>query len=136
MKLVDRWIGGLVVRHVALALTALLAVFTVVNLAEELRDADQPGWGVGAALWFVLLGPAGALLYRLVQLSARSPTFTSELPAPQVEALEPLARLLDWPAAQLMTLALAVDADFDAVAAAWRDYHAARGHWFALIRFA
>ena len=86
----------------------------------------------GVLFWFALLGPAGALLYRLVQLSARSPTFTNELPAPQVEALETLARLLDWPAAQLMTLALAVAADFDAVAAAWRDYHAARGHWFAL----
>jgi AmpE protein len=107
------------------------AGITGAALVDAVFRASLVRW-FGVLFWFVLLGPAGALLYRLVQLSARNPAFTAELPAPQVEALEPLARLLDWPAAQLMTLALAIAADFDAVAAAWRDYHAARGHWFAL----
>ncbi len=100
-------------------------------LVDAVFRAALARW-FGVLFWFVLLGPAGALLYRLVQLAARNPAFAGELPAAQVEALDTLARLLDWPAAQLMTLALAVAADFDAVAAAWRDYHAARGHWFAL----
>ena len=80
----------------------------------------------GVLLWFVLLGPAGALAYRIVQVLARDATFAAALPPEQVAALEKFAQVLDWPAAHLMTLALAVAADFDAVASAWRDFHAAR----------
>jgi AmpE protein len=32
--------------------------------------------------------------------------------------------VLDWPVAQLMTIALALAANFDAVFSAWRDWHA------------
>jgi AmpE protein len=78
--------------------------------------------------WFVLLGPAGALLYRLTDIAARA---ESADPAQRDAAARFLA-LLDWAPAQLMTLALAVAGDFDAVAAAWRDFHAARGRWFTL----
>ena len=80
----------------------------------------------GVLLWFVLLGPAGALAYRIVQVLTRDATFAEALPPGQVAALEKFAQVLDWPAAHLMTLALAVAADFDAVASAWRDFHAAR----------
>ncbi len=86
----------------------------------------------GVLFWFVVLGPAGALLYRLVALAARSPALAPALPEGTRKLAETLARILDWPAAHLVTLALALAADFDAVAAAWRDFHDARGRWFVL----
>ena len=55
MKIIDRWIVASVVRHFASALAALVAIFAVISLTEELRDTAAPGWGVGAALWFVVL---------------------------------------------------------------------------------
>lgn len=100
-------------------------------LVDAVFRAALTRW-FGVLLWFVLLGPAGALLYRLVQLLARNPAFSAEVPATQGPMFNQLAQLLDWPAAQLMTLALAVGADFDAVASAWRDFHAARGRLFTL----
>jgi AmpE protein len=77
-------------------------------------------------LWFVLLGPCGALLYRAADLVGRRPGFAESTPPALAAACAQLARLLEWPAAHLVTLALAIAADFDAVAAAWRDWHAAR----------
>jgi AmpE protein len=88
------------------------------------REALRRWFGV--LFWFVVLGPAGALGYRIVQLLARDAAFADAVPAEQVAPLEKLAQALDWPAAHLMTLALAIAADFDAVASAWRDFHAAR----------
>jgi len=35
---------------------------------------------------------------------------------------------MDWPAAQLMTLALAIATDFDSVFKAWKRYHDEQGH--------
>jgi AmpE protein len=80
----------------------------------------------GVLLWFIVLGPAGALLYRAADLVGRRPGFADNVPPGVARACAQLARLLEWPAAHLVTLALAVAADFDAVAAAWRDWHAAR----------
>jgi AmpE protein len=88
------------------------------------REALRRWFGV--LFWFVVLGPAGALGYRIVQLLARDAAFAGGVPPEQATPLEKLAQALDWPAAHLMTLALAVAADFDAVASAWRDFHAAR----------
>lgn len=80
----------------------------------------------GVLLWFVLLGPAGALLFRLTQLITRRYT-----PAP-VSSLAALRMVMEWPTAQLMTLALALAASFDAVHSAWRRWHEERGEgWFA-----
>lgn len=77
----------------------------------------------GPLLWFLLLGPAGAVLYRLTQ-------FAAEGSPPRGSALATLRLALDWPVAQLMTLALAVAGNFDAVAVAWRDWHRAQGGFF------
>lgn len=82
--------------------------------------------------WFALLGPVGALAYRLVALLARHDGLADACESPRREACETLARILEWPAAHLVTLGLAIAADFDAVARAWRDFHAARGDWFTL----
>src|SRR5262245_38784731 len=71
MLILDRYIGGVLVRQFVYALAALVAVFTVVNLTEELRLTDTPGYGVGQVIAFILktlpaeahrLVPAAALL--------------------------------------------------------------------------
>jgi AmpE protein len=84
----------------------------------------------GVLFWFLLLGAFGALMYRLAQLAARE---REAAPEGQRELLRQFAPLLDWAPAQLMCLALALAAHFDAVLAAWRDWHAGRGEgWLVL----
>jgi len=83
--------------------------------------------------WFAVLGPAGALLYRLVQLVAFAPAHAEALTAPQRVLAERAAHVLDWLPAHLMALALALASNFDAVFKTWHDYHAARADgWFNL----
>jgi AmpE protein len=77
----------------------------------------------GVLFWFLLLGAVGALGYRLVSLCAQGEAQRS-LPAGQRGAARFVLDLLNWPVAQLMTLALALAADFDRVLSAWRDWHA------------
>jgi lipopolysaccharide export system permease protein len=55
VNLLDRHLGLTVIRSVGQALAALLAVFAVLNLTDELRTAGTGSWSVGRALWFVLL---------------------------------------------------------------------------------
>jgi len=92
------------------------AVGTVMN-------AGLARW-FGVLFWFVLLGAVGAVGYRLVCTLARDPAYAGHLPQGQRTLLARLAQVLDWPVAHLVTLALAVAADFDRVAQAWRDWHA------------
>jgi AmpE protein len=80
----------------------------------------------GVLFWFLLLGPAGALLYRLVSLSAQGEA-QKLLPPAQGEAARLFVALLNWPVAHLMTFGLALAANFDGVLAAWRDWHANGG---------
>jgi len=77
----------------------------------------------GPLFWFLLLGPVGALAYRLVALSAQGAA-RQRLPESQGNMAATLLGVLDWPVAQLMTLTLALAADFDAVIGAWRQWHA------------
>jgi AmpE protein len=84
----------------------------------------------GVLFWFVLLGPAGALGYRMIQLIARHASFADELDARQHEIAERTARILDWAPAHLVALTLALVSDFDAVLHTWREYHAAHGQGF------
>ncbi len=100
-------------------------------LVDALMHAALARW-FGTLFWFAVGGPAGALAYRLTWLLARDPEWRGTRPEEQDAALQKLMGLLDWPAAQLMTLALAVAADFDAVATAWREFHAPRGGIFGL----
>jgi AmpE protein len=80
----------------------------------------------GVLFWFLLLGPAGALLYRLVSLSAQGEAQRT-LPPAQADAARLFIALLNWPVAHLMTFGLALAAHFDGVFAAWRDWHANGG---------
>ncbi|MGL6291101.1 MAG: hypothetical protein ACRC2H_10470 [Silanimonas sp.] len=77
----------------------------------------------GPLFWFLLLGPVGAVGYRLTALSAQG-VARQRLPESQRGVAATLLGLLDWPVAQLMTLTLALAADFDAVIGAWRRWHA------------
>jgi AmpE protein len=86
----------------------------------------------GVLFWFVLLGPFGAALYRLTQLGA-TPGYAARMPVAHAAAYARLKQILDWPVAQLMTLGLALAANFDAVLDAWRGWHAERAQpWYAL----
>lgn len=74
----------------------------------------------GVLLWFLLLGPFGALLYRLVALAAEGES-AQALPMETRAGARVLLAILDWPASQLMALALALVGNFDTVLGAWRD---------------
>jgi len=84
----------------------------------------------GVLFWFVVLGPAGALGYRMIQLAARNTSFADGLDADQHEVLERTALILDWAPAHLVALTLALVTEFDAVLHTWRDYHAAHGQGY------
>jgi AmpE protein len=75
----------------------------------------------GVLLWFFLLGPAGALGYRLAQSLARDASLA--LDADARSAAQRLADALDWMPAHLMVFAMALVSDFDAVMGAWRHWH-------------
>ena len=80
----------------------------------------------GVLFWFLLLGPAGALLYRLADFSAEG-DFAQQLPAGTLAGARRLLAVLDWPVAQLVTLSMALVGNFDAVFNAWRE--ARGGEW-------
>ncbi len=72
--------------------------------------------------WFLLLGPFGAVLYRLTALAAEGPQ-SALLPPANARGTRRLLALLEWPVAQLMTLSMALAGNFDAVVRAWREAH-------------
>lgn len=82
-------------------------------------------------LWFFLLGPAGALLYRLAQTLARNDALQLD-PSCRVAARY-AANALDWLPAQLLTFTLAFVGHWEAVIGAWRRWHdlAAATSWYS-----
>ena len=84
------------------------------------RNALQRWFGV--LFWFLLLGPVGALLYRLSALACEG-EFARSLPAENLAGARVLHAVLNWPVAQLMTLSMALVGNFDAVFNAWRSTH-------------
>jgi len=116
--------------HDPLPLTAPCVVHATVWAGLQRRFA--------VIFWFLLMGPVGALGYRLVRLllvegpPASEPAAqahdgeaaTAGPPARGRAAARRLGEILDWPAAHLMVLAMALVSDFDAVTRAWRAWHA------------
>jgi AmpE protein len=100
--------------------------FAGADLVEAAFFSALRRW-FGVLFWFAVLGPAGALLYRLIQLLAFAPAFADGPSVAQRGLLERAARILDWLPSHLVALSLALVSDFDAVFKAWRDYHAANG---------
>jgi AmpE protein len=80
----------------------------------------------GVLFWFLLLGAAGAIAYRLVSLAAQGEARRT-LPAAQSDAAGLFIAMLNWPVAHLVAFGLALAANFDTVLAAWRDWHARNG---------
>jgi len=79
----------------------------------------------GIIFWFAVLGIVGAFLYRLVDWLVKEDYPISD---DQKGLFIRLRQIMDWPAAQLMTLSLAVATDFDSVFVAWKQYHNEQGH--------
>jgi AmpE protein len=75
--------------------------------------------------WFAVLGIVGALLYRMVDWLHHEDYDISD---EQRRLFRRMQQIMDWPAAQLTTLALAIATDFDSVYAAWKHYHDEQGH--------
>lgn len=86
------------------------------------REALQRWFGT--IFWFAVLGVYGALMYRIAD---RITAGDLNLPERQLALFRRLRQILDWPVAQLMTLALAIATDFDSVFAAWKKYHDQQG---------
>jgi AmpE protein len=84
----------------------------------------------GVLLWFFLLGPVGALLYRLAQTLGRDESLQLD-PGSRTVARY-FANALDWLPAQLLTFTLAIVGHWDAVIGAWRRWHgqAAATSWY------
>ncbi|EIL93660.1 regulatory signaling modulator protein AmpE [Rhodanobacter spathiphylli] len=82
-------------------------------------------------LWFFLLGPVGALLYRLGQTLGRDDSLHLDPPTRRIAGH--VANALDWLPAQLLTFTLAVVGHWDAVIDAWRRWHsqAAPTSWYS-----
>ena len=83
----------------------------------------------GVLFWFVLIGPIGAVGYRLVHLLARSPAF-AEAAGDLRPTFERTALILDWLPAHLLAWTLALVTDFDASVRAWHAHHAAHGQGY------
>ena len=111
----EKFLGGPVPEdHDACRALAVESVFR-----EALRR-----W-IGIIFWFSLLGIVGAFLYRLVDwLVSENYQLTDKQKALFIR----LQQIMDWPAAQLMTLSLAIATDFDSVFVAWKQYHDEQGH--------
>ncbi|HEY9110397.1 MAG TPA: regulatory signaling modulator protein AmpE [Rhodanobacteraceae bacterium] len=98
--------------------------FTAAELIEAAVTASLRR-RFGVLFWFFLLGPAGALGYRLAWVTADS---EAERIDPRTRhAARRFALALDWIPAHLMTLAMALVSNFDAVIGAWRAWHAQPG---------
>jgi AmpE protein len=102
--------------------------FTAAELVEAAVTASLRR-RFGVLFWFFLLGPAGALGYRLAWITADSDP--KRVDPRTRHAARRFALALDWIPAHLMTLAMAMVSNFDAVIGAWRAWHAqpSRSMW-------
>lgn len=84
----------------------------------------------GVLFWFFVLGPIGALLYRLARQLGHDASLA--LDAGARTSARYLANALDWAPAQLMVFTLALVGHWDAVIGAWRRWHqqAAPNSWY------
>ena len=84
----------------------------------------------GVLFWFFVLGPVGALLYRLARQLGHDTSLA--LDASTRTNARYLANALDWLPAQLMVFTLALVGHWDAVIGAWRRWQqqAAPNSWY------
>ena len=91
---------------------------------ESVFQAALRRW-FGVILWFAVLGIAGAFVYRVIDWLVEADYPLSD---EQRDLFRRMRQVMDWPAAQLMTLSLAIATDFDSVFRAWKAYHDEQGH--------
>lgn len=94
------------------------------KMVEAVFSESLHRW-FGVIFWFAVLGIVGAFLYRMVDWLACE---QSSLTSAHKQLIMRTRQVLDWPAAQLMTLSLAIATDFDSVFIAWKRYHDEQGH--------
>lgn len=84
----------------------------------------------GVLFWFFVLGPIGALLYRLARQLGHDASLALDAQA-RIKARY-VANALDWLPAQLLVFTLALVGHWDAVIGAWRRWHqqAAPNSWY------
>lgn len=92
--------------------------------AAAVFHAAQARW-FGILFWFVILGVAGALLYRLTRESLH----VQDLGPGQSAWLVHLRRILDWPVLVLMLLSAALGGDYDRIRQAWQLHNQGRSVW-------
>ncbi|WFC41535.1 hypothetical protein [Pseudoxanthomonas sp. SE1] len=102
-----------------LGLTGEAAALDGPALVEAVFVNAMQRW-FGVLFWFLLLGPVGAVLYRLSVLATQG-EWASALPEENRLGARAVKTALDWPVAQLMTLAMALVGNFDTVFTAWRE---------------
>lgn len=112
------------------------------RVAKELLEADQSHDGdvavvravfiqasnrvFGVVLWFIVLGPVGAWLFRVTDLLRRRAAFEAAREPEMTQALghiEAIHGVLSWIPARLAALGYAVSGHFDHAFAAWRAYN-------------
>lgn len=83
----------------------------------------EANWRVlGVAFWFFILGPMGAVLYRLVSLAAVSLTARVEPVEEIVGDAKQLEAFLDWIPVKFFTLLFALGGQFTSVFDIWRKH--------------
>ena len=55
MRILDIYIGKILVRHVIVTIVVLLGLFTFVSFVDELSDLDKGNYGVLQVLQYVVL---------------------------------------------------------------------------------
>ncbi|MFT4257302.1 MAG: hypothetical protein QM599_10155 [Pseudoxanthomonas sp.] len=88
-------------------------------LVGAVFDSALARW-FGVLFWFLLLGPFGAMLYRLLERASNGDA-ASALPEANLAGVRGVRAVLGWPVAQLMTLSMALVGNFDVVRRAWRE---------------
>ncbi len=79
----------------------------------------------GILFWFVVLGIPGAVLYRLNRMALQM----RELEATEIEWLERMRIVLDWPVQTLILVGVGLCGDLDRVWRAWQELRAEAPGW-------
>lgn len=105
-----------------------------VSDAEAVEEAvlvQAPHRLFGVVFWFIVLGPAGAWLFRVSDLLRRRAAFESvrdaALTRQALPAVERIYGVLSWVPARLAALGYALSGSFDDALNAWRGYQPASG---------
>ncbi|CTP90476.1 hypothetical protein [Xanthomonas graminis] len=88
------------------------------GLVEAVAVSALRRW-FAVLFWFLLLGPFGALGYRLLALAAVGP-YAPRLPLATALGARTALAAMEWPVVQLMTFSLALVGNFETVFGAWR----------------